>query len=148
MRGIQSSLRAARDLTFVEIQVKQQNLITNNRGLTRFILDDGNRVRIMAGYPDGLWRNNFEHLVFISSVEFSTENPCETNGDWCVRNRGSSWFTGRNYYSDTPGGRGFVIYPNGFNLNQQKCYIYYYTPNNVNTLAPLIPIVGIDDSEC
>ena len=145
MQGMQATLRSARDLTFLEVKVKPQNLNTNGR---RFTLDSGEQIRLRADYPDGRWSNTFVHLVDISSVTFTNSNQCDVDTDWCVRHKGSGWFTNRNGYSSVTGGRGFVIYPNGYNLNQQACYIYYYTPNTNNSLVPLIPIVGIDDTDC
>lgn len=146
MRGMQASIISARDLTFAEMQVKPQNFNANGR---RFTLDTDETILVRADYPDGRWRNNFEHIVHIPNVipaVGGANSACENEGGWCARNRGSGWFV-RNQ-NTASGGRGFVIYPHGFSVNEQACYVYYYTPNTANTDTPLTPVVGIDDSEC
>ena len=82
MQGMQGALRSARDLTFLEVKVKPQNLNTSGR---RFTLASGEQIRLRADYPDGRWSNTFVHLIDISSVTFTNQNECDVDTNWCVR---------------------------------------------------------------
>ncbi|PKF63732.1 hypothetical protein CW745_02500 [Psychromonas sp. psych-6C06] len=144
MKGMQGAIRTARDITFFEVKLNPDDLNGNGN---RYTLKNGQQIRIRGTYPDGRWSNTFIYLVDISDITFSNQNLCDAETTWCVRHKGSGWFTSRGL-SNINGGRGFVIYPNGFNLNQQACYLYYYTPNVANPVETLKPIVDIDSSEC
>jgi len=144
MQGMKGALRSARDLTFLDIQVKPQNLDSTGEIYT---LDSGEQILLRTGYPDGRWTGTFEHIVDISDLTFANGNSCTADTDWCVSHQNSGWFTSRGY-TTVNGGRGFVIYPQAVKINQQACYVYYYTPNKNNAQVPLIPIVEMDDSGC
>lgn len=144
MKGMKGAIASARDLTFLEMQLHQDNFNANGR---RYTLESGQQIRVRGDYPDGRWSNTFVHLVDLSDVTVSNTNACDAESDWCVIQKGPSWFS-RIDDITFPDGRGFVIYPKDANVNQQVCYVYYYTPNVIDTTDPLKPVVGIEDSEC
>ncbi|CAM3299920.1 hypothetical protein [Shewanella pealeana] len=46
-------------------------------------------------------------------------------------------------------GRGFVIFPHGNNLNNDRCYLYYFTENDSNvTQMGVLPSVELDLTDC
>lgn len=148
LKGMQASIKSARDLVAAQIELRPENL---NNAQSRFTLENGQNIRVRGYYPDGRWNNTFSHLVDFDSVTYITSNNCtENNSDtvWCARNRGLGWFTSRGLTTATVG-RGFVIFPRGNNLNNDQCYLYYFTPNDNNvTQKGVLPIVGLDLSEC
>ncbi|WP_282446724.1 type II secretion system protein [Shewanella sp. 1CM18E] len=148
LKGMKASIASARDLVAAQIELRPENL---NNAQNRFTLEDGQSIRVRAHYPDGRWNNTFAYLVDIDSVTYITSNQCtEANSDtvWCARNTNLRWFTRRGLTTATVG-RGFVIFPRGNNLNRDQCYLYYFTPNGNNvTQKGVLPIVGVDLSEC
>ncbi|WP_159084598.1 hypothetical protein [Dongshaea marina] len=145
LQGYKAALTSLRDIIGNLILMRPGNL---NAGGNIFTLDDGQTIRVRAGYPDGRWSNTFIYLVNFDEVEFSTTNSCQGSKEWCARHRGLGWFTSRGYTSESEG-RGFVIYPKGNNLNQDQCYTYYFTPNgSALPASPKVPVVGVDTTEC
>ncbi|GIU11207.1 MULTISPECIES: type IV pilin protein [unclassified Shewanella] len=148
LKGMQGSLKSARDLVAAQIALRPENL---NNAQSRFTLEDGQNIRVRAHYPDGRWNNTFNHLVDFDSVTYVTSNQCtESNSDtaWCARNRGLGWFVQRGYTAAIVG-RGFVIFPRGNNLNTDRCYLYYFTPNDSNvTEMGVLPSVELDLTGC
>jgi len=137
---------SAASITHTEVMLKAQNRSNNN---SRYNFDNGDQIRIRADYPDGRWNNTFAILLDMTSfdiVQVGTNN-CNDN-DWCVRQRGPNWFINRGYTTATAG-RGFVIFPNGFNVNSQNCHAYYFTPNSsAQPATPMAPMTGINTSGC
>lgn len=148
LKGMQASLKSARDLVAAQIELRPENL---NNAQTRFTLEDGQSIRVRGHYPDGRWNNTFAYLVDFDSVTYITSNQCtDANSDtvWCARNRNLAWFTQRGYTTATDG-RGFIIFPRGNNVNRDRCYLYYFTPNDNNlTQKGTLPVVALDLSEC
>ncbi|MEZ9594258.1 type II secretion system protein [Shewanella sp. 10N.261.52.F9] len=148
LKGMQASLKSARDLVAAQIELRPENL---NNAQTRFTLEDGQSIRVRGHYPDGRWNNTFAYLVDFDSVTYITSNQCtDANSDtvWCARNRNLGWFTQRGYTTATDG-RGFIIFPRGNNVNRDRCYLYYFTPNDNNlTQKGTLPVVALDLSEC
>ncbi len=148
LKGMQGSLKSARDLVAAQIELRPENLNNSQR---RFTLENGQNIRVRGHYPDGRWNNTFTHLVDFDSVTYITSNQCtEANSDtvWCARDRGLRWFTSRGLTTATVG-RGFVIFPRGNNLNTDRCYLYYFTPNDNNVSQKgVLPIVALDLTEC
>ncbi|WNC72465.1 prepilin-type N-terminal cleavage/methylation domain-containing protein [Thalassotalea psychrophila] len=147
MKAQIASVAAARDLVTVQLTLHPENLNANK---SRFTLKSGQRIRIRGGYADGRWNNTFVHLVDVSKVGQVGTNDCDAEElDFCVRHRNSGWFRNRGFADNASRGRGFVIYPQGYNLNSTKCYTFYYTPNDsVTPTNPEKPITGSDFSEC
>lgn len=150
MEAMKGALTSARDLNHSLVEIHPNNKNTNN---TIFTSDDGTRFRIRGNYPDGRWENGgietFADLVDFDEVTYVTINLCPDDGtDWCVRHKALGWFTSRQY-TTVSNGRGFVIYPQGYNVNQTRCYVYYFTPNAARiTTTGSIPVVRTDTSEC
>lgn len=150
MSAMKGALTSARDLNHSLVEINPSNKNTNNN---IYNSDDGTRFRIRGNYPDGRWENNnmetFSELVHFDEVTFVTTNECPVSGtDWCVIHKALGWFSNRQYTSATDG-RGFVIYPKGYNVNQTRCYVYYFTPNAARIATTgTMPIVQIDSSEC
>ncbi|WP_299802759.1 type II secretion system protein [uncultured Shewanella sp.] len=148
LKGMQGSLKSTRDLVAAQIALRPESL---NNAQSRFTLEDGQSIRVRAHYPDGRWNSTFAHLVDFDSVTFVTSNQCtDSNSDtaWCARNRGLGWFTQGGYTTSTVG-RGFVIFPRGNNLNNDRCYLYYFTPNDSNvTKMGVLPSVELDLTDC
>lgn len=148
LKGMQASLKSARDLVAAQIALRPENL---NNAQSRFTLEDGQSIRVRGHYPDGRWNNTFSRLVEFDGVSYITSNQCtEANSDtpWCARNRGLGWFTQRGYTTSTTG-RGFIIFPQGNNLNNDRCYLYYFNPNDNNvTEMGQLPSVKLDLSGC
>lgn len=145
MKSFQGALTSARDITYMSIQINPDRVGPD--GLS-FLLSSGEKIKLRGGYPDGRWDNTFAYLVDITNLTFIQEGVvCESETDWCVRNRPPVWFE-NNGITTVDDGRGFVIFPKGFNFNEQVCYVYYYTPNAADTTTPLKPIIGMLDSDC
>ncbi|WP_285817612.1 type II secretion system protein [Echinimonas agarilytica] len=143
MQGMRGSLDAASDMVSSQIILRPQqyNAITN-----RFTLNNGQQIWTRGGYPDARWNDTFIHIVNFSDTQLSNQNLCEAD-TWCVRELGGPWFTG-NGYATKVDGRGFVIHPNGYNADTQKCFVYFFTPNGIVESDPRQPYTGSDFSEC
>ncbi|WP_285817623.1 type II secretion system protein [Echinimonas agarilytica] len=144
LASIHGTIAAANDMVASEIYVRPQNL---NAARSRFTLSDGQIIRIRAGFPDGRWNQTFQHIVDISGADQVSTQLCST-ANWCVRQRGNNWFRNQGLTAATEG-RGFVLFPRGYNFNTQRCYAYFFTPNGSATPAnPLPPVHGVDHEEC
>lgn len=152
MKTMQGALLSATDLTHAQIELRPDSINPNGR---RFTLSNGQQILIRGKYAHGRWSNTFIHLVDFDDVTDALNN-CDVETSWCARNRGSGWLETRVYNDEdsafiaaNPDGRGFIIFPNGFNHNNQLCYVYYYSPNTTTTTGSGIkPIAGIVDDDC
>ena len=148
MEGMRGALIAANDLTYMQILIKPENV--NDQG-TRFTLDNGQVIKLRGGYPDARWHTTFVYLVDISSVTHisGSSSLCDADTDWCSMSRGPAWFEQRGYITSAETtGRGFVIFPSGFDNEQQACYVYFFTPNAADSTNPKAPKVEVVDSDC
>ena len=146
MKAMKAALNSAQSLTTLKIKVNNNGL---NSAKNRFTLPNGQTIRVRGGIPDGRWNNTFARLVDFENIAQSNVNNCTNTAlKWCVRQRGNGWFVNRGY-STLGNGRGFIIFSLGYNVNQDRCYIYYLNQNNSATPATVLPsIVGEDFSEC
>ena len=146
MQTIKAAIDAAHNMVAIEIQLNQARL--NGRQNT-FTLDNGQTIRVRGGFADGRWNNTFAHLVDIDNIiQVSTNNCNEDSAKWCVRQRGRNWFNSRGY-TTLNSGRGFVIFPAGNNVNQDRCYIYHINQNNNAQPASIAPsITDVNFSGC
>ena len=147
LKGMQGSLKSARDLVAAQIALRPENLSADNRS---FALENGQVIEVRGQYPDGRWEDTFDQIVDFDSVTFVTNNQCTEDNSataWCARERNRGWFDRRGYSAER--GRGFVIFPQGNNVNQDACYLYYFTPNRGNVVGlGSLPIVELDLTDC
>jgi len=146
MQAMKGAITVAHDQVTLKIRLHLEQLNSNE---SRFTLDNGQQIRVRARYPDGRWNNTFAKLVNFEKTAQINHNLCDNNNLlWCVRQRNGHWFFSRGL-SSTNDGRGIVIYPLGYNLNTQKCYIYYLNNNAVPKPVIAKPaVIGLDISEC
>ena len=146
MNKMHTALTTSRDFIRNNIEIFPGNM---NIAQNRYRLKNGEKILIRGRYPDGRWSNTFSHLVDFSDVAFTQKNICEENDKvWCVKHTNLDWFIERGY-SNGNEGRGFVIFPKDFNVNKQRCYLYYFNPNHSNDdIIPIAPEVVIDSSDC
>lgn len=146
MEAMEGSLRSAHNMVQTKIRIAPESL---NNAENRYTLENGQVIRVRGKLPDGRWNNTFQFLVDFQDIAQVNSNNC-TDPDlkWCVRQRNQNWFNSRGY-SSLGTGRGFVIFPFGTNVNQDRCYIYYMNQNANANPDPVQPsIIGSDLSEC
>jgi MSHA pilin protein MshA len=147
LKGMQGGLKSARDLVAAQIALRPENLQDRNR---EYVLENGTVIKARGEYPDGRWEDSFDQIVDFDSVTFVESNQCTENNSstaWCVREKNRGWFSRRGYGSER--GRGFVIFPQGNNVNNDKCYVYYFTPNRGNVVGlGTLPIAEFDLADC
>lgn len=154
MKGMQAALLAATDFTHADIVINPKSTFVNVNGRAKFDLTNGERITIRGSYPDGRWNNVFEHLVDMDEVTYITgTQDCEVDTSWCARNRTATWLSSRvnpDHAADINlDGQGFIIFPNGFNLNNEACYIYYFSPNAEGLISGGDkPFAGIVADDC
>lgn len=100
---------------------------------------NGTSVKVHSGYPEGLWNGTFRYILDISAKSsYTSANARCANYPLCgVGNRSSIYSV-----AGTSGGRGVIIWPDGFRI-RDKCFAYYYNPHNGNE-----PMIGVVDSGC
>ena len=146
MSSMKAAIKSADSLVALKIRLTPEALNTNKN---RFTLDNGQNIRVRGMLADGRWNNTFVHLVDINGLaQISSNNCTDDSVEWCVRQRGANWFLNRGY-STLGTGRGFVIFPLGNNVNQDRCYIYLLNQNDSATPTTVQPsIIDMDLSEC
>lgn len=146
MRSMEGALVSANKFVSLKVLLNPDNLNANQN---RFTLDNGQNIRVRGKLADGRWNNTFIYLVDFSNIAQVSSNNCTDESlKWCVRQRNANWFVNRGY-STFGTGRGFVIFPLGKNVNQERCYIYYLNQNDSAVPATVQPsIIGSDFSEC
>ena len=146
MQAMKGALSSAESLVALKIRLNPDDL---NNNQNRFSLTDSQSIRVRGKLPDGRWNLTFAHLVDFQNIAQVSSNNCnDEDFKWCVRQRGRNWFVSRGY-STLGTGRGFVIYPFGKNLNQERCYVYYMNQNDTATPATVSPsILGVDFTDC
>jgi MSHA pilin protein MshA len=146
LQTMKAAIKSTHDNVQLKIRLNPEKL---NIAENRFTLDNGQHIRVRAKYPDGRWNNTFTYLVDFEKTAQINHNLCDdTHLSWCVRQRGGNWFYSRGLSASNEG-RGFVIYPFGYNLNTQKCYLYYMNNNAVTKPFLAKPaIIGLNISEC
>ena len=146
MLSMKGAIASANKLVALKIRLNPDKLSTNRN---RFTLDNGQNIRVRGELGDGRWNNTFFHLLDFNDIAQVSSNNCnDVSLKWCVRQRGANWFLNRGY-STLGTGRGFVIFPKGKNLNQDRCYIYLLNQNDSAVPVTVQPsIIGSDFSEC
>ncbi len=103
------------------------------------LLVNGVNVRFHSGYPEGHWNNTFRHILDITSRSGFTNANARCSGyRLCgVGNRRSIPTV-----AGTNGGRGVIIWPEGFRISE-RCFAYYYNRHDGS-----YPMIGMVDSGC
>ncbi len=148
MKAHLASLIAATGQVKLQVALHSDKFIGNRQN--RFELSNGQVIRMRGGFPEGRWNNTFQYLVDFSSTDRITSNNCDSDTfDWCVRERNLGWFNREVLDTNESRGRGFLIVPTGYNINQSQCYVYYFNPNAVRPSdQSKEPIIGMDTSGC
>lgn len=144
--SMKGALTSAEKLVALKVILTPENL---NGNQNNFTLDSGQNIRVRGKLADGRWNNTFIFLVdFDNIAQVSSNNCTDESLKWCVRHRGANWFVSRGY-STLGTGRGFIIFPFGNNVNQDRCYVYFINQNSSAIPASVQPsIIGSDFSEC
>lgn len=100
---------------------------------------NGANIHFNSGYPDGHWNNAFRYILGASGKSrFTNANSVCSGYRLCgVGMRSSIPSVG-----GTSGGRGVIIWPEGY-LIKERCFAYYYNAHDGN-----YPQIGIVDSGC
>ena len=110
------------------------------RGVDTGILSvNGKNVRFHSGFPEGHWNGAFRYILDISSRSgYTRANARCTDYRLCgVGNRRSIPTV-----AGTTGGRGVIIWPEGFRISE-RCFAYYYNRHDGS-----YPMIGVVDSGC
>ncbi|MDH5469897.1 MAG: type II secretion system GspH family protein [Gammaproteobacteria bacterium] len=100
---------------------------------------NGTNVRFHSGYPEGNWNQTFRHILDISTKSsFTNANALCTQYRLCGVGMQASIPT----VSGTTGGRGVIIWPEGFRISEQ-CFAYYYNRHDGS-----YPMIGVVDTGC
>lgn len=146
MLSMKGALGSVETLIALKISLNPDKLNTTQN---RFTLDNGQNIRIRGKLADGRWDLTFLHLMDFNYIAQISSNNCDdVSLKWCVRQRSANCFLTRGY-SSLGIGRGFVIFPFGKNVNQDRCYIYFLNQNDSAIPVTVQPsIIGSDFSEC
>ncbi|MBX2838860.1 MAG: prepilin-type N-terminal cleavage/methylation domain-containing protein [Gammaproteobacteria bacterium] len=100
---------------------------------------NGDTVQFRAGFPDGHWNNAFRYILDAATkAGYTRANARCTGYRLCgVGNR--SRIPG---VAGTTGGRGVIIWPEGYIIGD-NCFTYYY-----NLYDGSYPLIGSVDSGC
>jgi MSHA pilin protein MshA len=146
MLSMKGAIASADKLISLKIRLNPEEFNTNQ---SRFTLDGGQDISVRGKLADGRWNNTFLHLLDFNDIaQISSDNCDNVSLKWCVRQLPANWFLNRGY-STIGSGRGFVIFPFGKNVSQERCYIYFLNQNDSAIPATVQPsIIGSDFSEC
>jgi len=100
---------------------------------------DGVNVQFRSGYPYGHWNSTFRHILGISTKSsFTNANDRCSGNSLC----GVGLRTSIPTVAGTTGGRGIIIWPEGYRINE-RCFSYYYNRNDGT-----YPLIGFVDQGC
>ena len=100
---------------------------------------NGSNVMFHSGFPEGHWNNTFRYILDISAKSGYTPASARcTLFRLCgVGNRASIPTV-----AGTTGGRGVIIWPEGFRISE-RCFAYYYNRHDGS-----YPMIGVVDTGC
>ncbi|MGB5259421.1 MAG: prepilin-type N-terminal cleavage/methylation domain-containing protein [Gammaproteobacteria bacterium] len=100
---------------------------------------NGKNVMFHSGFPEGHWNNAFRYILDISAKSgFTAAGARCTQYRLCgVGNRPSIPAV-----AGTTGGRGIIIWPEGFRISE-RCFAYYYNRHDGS-----FPMIGVIDTGC
>lgn len=100
---------------------------------------NGRNLRINSGFPDGVWNGAFRGMLEISTDRrFTRANTTCTNFRLCGVGNRRTIFT----VPAATGGRGVVVWPEGYRI-ANLCFAYYYNRRNGDE-----PLIGVVNSGC
>jgi len=131
LKGIEGSLHSTTEI--------YQSLAAIKGVKTGNLLINGANVQFNSGFPDGHWNNAFRYILDLSSSSgFTKANNRCLNYRLCGVGLRSSIPT----VAGTSGGRGVIIWPEGYRI-AELCFVYYY-----NRRDGTYPIIGLVDTGC
>ncbi|NND92662.1 MAG: prepilin-type N-terminal cleavage/methylation domain-containing protein [Granulosicoccus sp.] len=106
---------------------------------TGSLLINGANVQFHSGFPDGHWNNAFRYILDISADSgYTGANARCTDYRLCGVGMRAAIPT----VAGTTGGRGVIIWPEGYRISQ-RCFVYYYNRHDGS-----YPLIGRVDSGC
>lgn len=106
---------------------------------TGHVLINGASVQFNSGFPDGHWNNAFRYIL-----DVSTDSGYTNANTRCSQFRlcGVGMRPFIPTVADTTGGRGVIIWPEGYRIDE-KCFAYYYNRHDGS-----YPLIGVVDTGC
>jgi MSHA pilin protein MshA len=103
------------------------------------LMVNGNNVLFHSGFPEGHWNRAFRYILDISTKSRNTGA-----GARCAQNLlcGVGMRTSIPTVAGTTGGRGVIIWPEGFRISE-RCFAYYYNRHDGS-----YPEIGVVDTGC
>jgi MSHA pilin protein MshA len=100
---------------------------------------NGENVRFHSGFPEGHWNQAFRYILDISTKSRNTGA-----GARCTQYRlcGVGNRTSIPTIAGTTGGRGVIIWPEGYRI-RERCFAYYYNHHDGS-----YPAIGVVDTGC
>jgi len=100
---------------------------------------NGANVQFHSGFPDGHWNKAFRYIL-----DISTDSGYTNPGKRCSEFRlcGVGMRSSIPFVANTTGGRGIIIWPEGYLINDQ-CFAYYYNRHDDS-----YPLIGVVDTGC
>lgn len=100
---------------------------------------NGVSVQFHSGFPDGHWNNTFRYIL-----DISTSSGYTRAGARCTKYRlcGVGNRTSIPTVTGTIGGRGVMMWPEGYRINE-RCFAYYYNRHDGS-----YPMIGLVDTGC
>lgn len=131
MKGVEGALRSTTGI--------YQPLAAIKNMKTGSLRINGTNVQFHSGFPDGHWNNAFRYILGISAKSSYTkaQERC-TDYSLCGVGMRSSIPT----VADATGGRGVIIWPEGY-LIKERCFAYYYNRHDGS-----YPLIGLVDTGC
>lgn len=100
---------------------------------------NGENVEFHSGYPEGEWNKAFRYIL-----DISTQSSHTGAGALCTQERlcGVGNRPSIPTVAGTTGGRGVIIWPEGFRISE-GCFAYYYNHHDGS-----YPTIGVVDTGC
>ena len=100
---------------------------------------NGANVQFRSGFPDGHWNNTFRYIL-----DLSTKSGYTNPNTRCTQNRlcGVGMRPSIPTIAGTTGGRGVIIWPEGYRI-KERCFTYYYNRHDGS-----YPMIGLVDTGC
>ncbi len=100
---------------------------------------NGAHLQFHSGYPDGHWNNAWRYMLGTSTSSGYTRASYKCTG---YRHCGVGMRSSIPTIAGTTGGRGVIVWPEGYFI-RDRCFSYYYNRHDGTE-----PLIGIVDSGC